>query len=145
MRGGFNYTETYPVNDPETGRLKYYLIYGTRHIRGLEAMNDVVVRVYAQASDRRKSAQLQRGYQPTFDEMFEEPQVDPIEELAHEIWAVGRPAITFRQLYRRMIQDGWFGRASSSHFRAAIRLLISRGQAEDMRSISNRDVIRFKV
>ena len=145
-RGGFKYTETYPVNDPETERLKYYLIYGTRHIRGLEAMNDVVVRVYAQALDRRQSVQLQRGFQADFmAEMFEEPQVDPIEELAQAIRTVGRPAVTFRQLYLRMVQDGWFGKASSAHFRAAIRLLISRGQVEDMSSISNTDIIRFKV
>ena len=146
MRGGFKYTETYPVIDPETGRLKYYLIYGTRHIRGLEAMNDVVVRVYAQALDRRQSAQLRRGFQADFmAEMFEEPQVDPIEELAQAIRTVGRPAVTFRQLYLRMVQGGWFGKASSTHFREAIRLLISRGQIEDMRRIGDSDVIRFKV
>ena len=145
-RGGFKYTETYPVNDPETGRLKYYLIYGTRHIRGLEAMNDVVVRIYAQALDRRQSAQLQRGFQSTFmAQMFEEHQADPIEELAQAIWAVGRQALTFRQLYRQMIQEGWFGKASTTHFRQAIRLLISRDQVEGMSSIGNGDVIRFKV
>lgn len=145
-QGGLSYTETYPVNDPETGRLKYYLIYGTRHIRGLEAMNNVVVGVYAQASDRRRSAQLRQGLQSDFlSNMFNEPQVDPVEELAEAIRAVGVSSIQFQPLVHQMIQDGWFGKASSARFRQAIRLLISRGQVEDMSRIGNADVIRFKV
>ena len=142
-KGGFKYTETYPVNDPETGRLKYYLVYGTRHIRGLEAMNDVVVRVYAQASDRRQSARLQRGFQASL--MFEEPQGDIIEELAEAVRAVGTSSIQFRPLRRRMIQNGWFGKASSAELRRAVRLLISRGQVEGMNRIADSDVIRFKA
>ena len=145
-RGGFKYTETYPVNDPETGRLKYYLIYGTRNIRGLEAMNDVVVRVYAQASVRRLSAQVRQGLQTDFmSDLFNEPLVDPIEELAEAIRSVGVSSIQFQPLLHQMIQHGWFGKASSTNLRHAIRLLIDRDQVEPMSSIGNTDVVRFKA
>ncbi len=122
-----------------TGDLKYFIIYGTRHLRGGRAMSEAVFRVTMEYEDARTSV-AQAALESAPQLSFLAPESPPTEKEVDE--AIIRdliPAILALRPERRRFDladleeallGEWFGRAVEKHFRRACVQLINEGKAQ---------------
>ena len=120
------------------GKLKYFLIYGTRHLRGGRAMSDAVFRVTMEYADARAVAD-QAARDASSQTLLFAPREPPteaeidraiVDRLVLAIPARPPRSKQFRlaDLEEALLAD-WFGRALEKHFRRACAELIHQGKA----------------
>ncbi|MGZ5445114.1 MAG: three-Cys-motif partner protein TcmP [Thermoanaerobaculia bacterium] len=122
----------YPVRTLD-GKLKYFVMYGTRHRRGGRAMSNAVFRVTMEYEDA-KAAAKKAAIEARRQLSFLPPETPPTEqEIDDSIVAALIPAIqtmaprgtplTLAEL-EDLLLSGWFGRAVEKHYRrACVRLI----------------------
>lgn len=115
------------------GRLKYFIIHGTHSQSGVRAMSDAVFRVseeYRIEQAAVRASSVQPSLFPELEQSEESGDTRITEELASEIRGLrsqhSQP--TFLEIQDALLAR-WFGRAVEKHFRAACKLLVSRGDA----------------
>ncbi len=140
--GGSAYVCCYSIR-AVTGQFKYYLVFATRHIKGLTLMSDVVygcesnfqrdVEEYQAELERWKSA----GQLSMFDILDPSPTKEEIftvvvNQLKETIWKqfAGKQAQR-GHIRASMILNGWFGKARKAHYTRAFKELGREGRITD--------------
>jgi three-Cys-motif partner protein len=129
--------ERYAVKTLE-GKLKYFVMYGTRHHRGGRAMSDAVFRVtmeYEEAKADAKRAAIEARGQLSFLPPDTPPSQQEIDDaiVAQLAAAIHRAAPRGKQMSLADVENSllseWFGRAVQKHYRRACVRLIEEGKA----------------
>lgn len=124
----------YPIRTVESGELKYYLLYFTRHPLGLRIMSSILYGVERRYLEQRAKVVARKlGGQlslfdpspPTIDEMERED----LEQLERDVLQLGLRVTTiqFGMLQDRLMSD-WFGRMVQKHYREVCRRLVQGGR-----------------
>jgi three-Cys-motif partner protein len=121
------------------GKLKYFIIYGTRHARGARAMSEAVFRVTMEYKDARVAAEQAAVDSAPQQPLFTAESVPTRKEIDAAIVRDLIPAILALSPARRRFKLAdleeallmeWFGRAIGKHFRSACVRLIEEKKAK---------------
>lgn len=142
----------YPVRTID-GKLKYFILHVTAHLRGAREMSDVLYRVGNEYESERERVQVSRGKQLSlFDALDPQPtaeavRADVVAKLSLDICALGRKRgrISFGNLQDLLVEE-WFARAITPHYREACKQLIREGQIlrEKETGIDDRTILVFR-
>lgn len=141
----------YPVRTRK-GQLKYYLLFATKHPRGVREFSDIIFEVEGQYQVDLLT------YRPTAGDLEQHRLHDDAELLPDQKQAdadivrdlvVAMPEAlagtspTFGAVQTTMALHGWFGRAKVKHYRAAVQRLISDGTISGARATGIEDKTRL--
>ncbi|MGI8913956.1 MAG: three-Cys-motif partner protein TcmP [Chloroflexota bacterium] len=132
--GGF--VARYPVRTRK-GQLKYYLLFATKHARGVREFSDIIFDVESQyqvdlLTYRPTAGDLEQHRLHAAAELLPDQKkadADIVSNLAVAMpEALAGRSLTFGAVQTEMALHGWFGRARIKHYRAAVKQLIGNGK-----------------
>jgi three-Cys-motif partner protein len=152
--GRKSYVCRYAIRSLE-GQFKYLLMFGTRDRKGAVLMSDIVYsreRSYECDVEEYKEELLRRQAARQLS-MFDVLCLDPTEDdltralvhsLKESIWQEfsGRSALQI-EVREAMLSQGWFGKASRSHFTQVFKELEEEGRIVGRSGARSRDYTRF--
>jgi three-Cys-motif partner protein len=151
-------TARYPVRTIE-GDLKYYLMFGTRHIRGGRAMSEAVFRVsleYDKACVIARNAARAKNPQVSIFGPEPEPNPDEIDRaIATKLASDIRQNVQLNKSFslddlEELLLPRWFGQAIQKHYLQACESLVNSGLAtvppreKRRKSMTGKDRITLK-
>ena len=129
LKKHFAYVGAYPVRDLSSQRLKYHMVFCTRHRRGALIMSDIVYKTDERFLDQRRDLDLRKGIQldlmeqPVLPdrqaEILYEAKLERLMIRIHEV-VLARRRVTYLDLKAELVED-FFGLVSDHYYRQAIK------------------------
>ena len=145
LRNYFEYVGVIPIHSVDD-QVKYYMLFATRHIKGVQAMNDVLYRI-KNLRDRTLDIERRAQHLPRQMGMFEPSAVESTRYELDVLKAVVLKILGDGETYRRDSLRGLvatkadnFGRYSMSHFTAILG-----GRPKDIEVPTDFESLKAKV